>query len=216
MKLYIYIGLFILLIVYINTHNNLLCNKETFVSTVNSEIKTTQTNQIDTNSSSVHGFDSNANNIYEAKYWTIKPNGFSDIYNYEDTGSLKVYNKVNYLNSNDNKPKSDVVVAENSNKSIKYEGNDFKFIGAAINKYYKQYYWLYEGDIKPTMSNMTIEEDMESMKNNQVFTYILVKVHNDQPVVVHWVGPRNKINVGEDVYFALGSFQLGPLTIKPY
>ena len=52
------------------------------------------------------------------------------------------------------------------------------------------------------------------MKNNRIFEYLLVKIHRGEPKVIHWVGPRNKVNLRDVVYFSLGSFQLGPLVIN--
>ena len=101
MKKYIYIVLFAMLLLYINSHSKCLNEKFTDTKkitniTAPSPYNVLKTNQvkpilIEGNSELVPGYDYNSNDIYSEKYWIIKSKGFSDIYNYEDESKLHLF-----------------------------------------------------------------------------------------------------------------------------
>ncbi len=245
MKLYIYIILFILLVVYINCHTKYISEKFTEHFNAINPYTILNTNQvkpvlIDSHSGMVPAFDSNDSaDLFSSKYWVIKKQGFSDIYNYEDAGSAQIFNLVND-SDNEIKPeiksevKSEVKVEVKSEvksevkgevkekvkseikklpNEIKYNNLTYKLLGIAANEYFNQYYYLYEYETKIKIDNIEPREELKYI-NNKVYEYLLVKIHNDKPEVVHYVGPRNKIQVNDIVYFSMGIFQLGPLVIK--
>ncbi len=236
MKLYIYIALFVILIVYVKSHSNYIQEKFTDKKSINNidapnPYKVLKTDEvkpilIEGNSELVPGYDSNSTNIYSEKYWKIKTQGFSDIYNYEDKGGLDVFLKANNMEAKLNvefapvkKEEKQAKIVDKTNKKIvpnlfEYKSNKYNLIGNAVNEYYNQYYYLYEFLTKQNITDLDFEEEMKYMENNRIFEYLLVKVRKNKPEVAHYVGPRNKININDVVYFSLGNFQLGPLVIK--
>ena len=247
MKIYIYIILLILLVVYIKCHSNYVGEKfnepinENFDAPNPYKILNTEKVKpilIDNNSNMINGFDTNdSSNLYKSKYWVIKDKGFSDIYNYEDLGGLQIFNSVNKIDNmyklveseikkNDKpKVKSDIKTEKDKFKldkiknvkipiELKYNNNSYNYIGTASNEYYNQYYYLYEYETKTKISKVELKEELIYLSNNKVFEYLLVKSHKNKQIVSHYIGPRSKININDVVYFALGTFQLGPLVIK--
>jgi len=227
MKLYIYIVLFAILLFYVNTHSR--CLNEKFTLDAPNPYNVLKTDKvkpilIEGNSELVPGYDSNSTNIYSEKYWNIKSQGFSDIYNYEDKGGLDIFLKTNDLESKLNvkinpvKDNKQTTTLDNqNNKSIpnlfEYKSNKYNLLGIASNEYYSQYYYLYEFLTKQ-MNDLDYEENLKYINNNRIYEYLLVKIHKNKLVVSHYVGPRNKININDVVYFSLANFQLGPLVIK--
>jgi len=225
MKKYIYIVLFAMLLLYINSHSKCLNEKFTNTKinniTAQSPYNVLKTNKIkpiliEGNSELVPGYDTNSNDIYSEKYWVIKSKGFSDIYNYEDE------NKIHFLKSNPEEQTTKKVVQETKIKQEKlsgppktyqYDNNEYNLVATASNDYYSQHYYLYE---LLTTQNIKLdyEENLTYIKNNQIYEYLLVKIHKNKLEVSHYIGPRNKININDIVYFSLGNFQLGPLKIK--
>jgi hypothetical protein len=236
MKLYIYIALFVILIIYVNSHSNYLKEKFTDQKSINnfdapSPYEVLKTDKlkpilIDGNSNLVPGYDDNSTNIYGGKYWKLKTQGFSDIFNYEDKGGLDVFLKATNMESKLNvefapvkKEEKQAKIFDQKNKKIipklfEYNSNKYNLIGTAVNKYYKQYYYLYEFLTKQNINDLDLEENIKYLENNRIFEYLLVKVNKNVPKVSHYVGPRNKININDVVYFSFGTFQLGPLSIK--
>jgi hypothetical protein len=247
MKLYIYILLFVLLIIYINRQSNYLENfKEDDFSKYNYDapnpynvLKTDKVNpiQIDSNSNQIPGFNSNDFSIYSDKYWIVKSKGFSDIYNYEDMGGEIIYDITNGLDGDFDWTKSKkgekeltkstdeqakVIDEKIHNKAlneivplnINYKNDDYKLLGTATNEYYNQYYYIFENIVQQKISDPLLEEELKYMKINRIYQYLLVKMHKGKSKIMHWVGPRNKINLDEVIYLSLGIYQLGPLQIK--
>jgi hypothetical protein len=172
--------------------------------------------QVD-NSVQVSGFNPNNNQ------WFVKTNGFSDIYNYEDTGGeithdiLSNYNT--YMSPYNHEQTNNLEPITKSNKNvpeeIDYKGNNYKYLGTATNVYYNQYFYIFENNIEQDTKKMQVEEELKYIKNNKIYQYLLVKMHKDNdPQIIHWVGPRNKININDVVYLSLATFQLGPLVIN--
>lgn len=83
---------------------------------------------------------------------------------------------------------------------VKLTFNDYKYIGTLNNSYYRQQYLLYE---KPYDHDNELEE--------KLFYYNLVKIIDDKYVTLFELPPRNKITIGETVWVAYGSLQIGPL-----
>ena len=50
---------------------------------------------------------------------------------------------------------------------------------------------------------------------SKIMSYVLVTFNNDKINIIHRIAPRNKIEIGDVVYLSMGTFQLGPLNIKP-
>lgn len=269
MKLYIYILLLVLLIIYINRQTDYLENvspndfDESNYDETNTYNILTQPDKIkpvlsDSSSNLVPGFNLNDSSIYSTKYWTVKSKGFSDIYNYEDVGGEIVTDIANNMdsissidmpqpsNKTKNQPQSldeaelksldeaelktldeaelktsDETVLKSSDETksklpneINYQKNIYKLLGTASNPYYNHYFYIFENLVDQKIEGPLIEEELGYIKNNRIYQYILVKMHNAQPNIIHWIGPRNKINIGDQTYFSLGTFQLGPLVIK--
>ena len=233
MKKYIYIVLFAILLLYINYHSKCLNENFTDTKKINnitapSPYNVLKTNKIkpiliEGNSELVPGYDTNSNDIYSEKYWIIKSKGFSDIYNYEDESKLHLFLKSNLEEQTNNKTKQEKLSGPLKTfkqaklsgplKTFKYENNEYNLVATASNDYYYQYYYLYEFLTKQNVK-LDYEENLEYIKNNQVYEYLLVKIRKNKLEVSHYIGPRNKININDIVYFSLGNFQLGPLKIK--
>ena len=251
MKLYIYILLFVLLIIYINRQSNYLENfTEDDFSNHHYDapnpyniLKTDKIKpiQIESNSNQIPGFNPNDFSVYSDKHWTVKSKGFSDIYNYEDMGGEIIYDIANgtdvmFNSIQPSKPerkfanqtnelangKAKVIEEKIHNKAldeivplnINYKNDDYKLLGTATNVYYNQYYYIFENMVQQKISEPLLEEKLKYMKINRIYQYILVKMHKGKPKIMHWVGPRNKINLDEVIYLSLGIYQLGPLQIK--
>ena len=165
----------------------------------------------------------NASNMYDDEYWTIKPTGFSDIYNYEDSGGTMINNMAT-IDRTTNITFKEIPLVEpkldkskdSSNETIPlkllHSNEVYNLVGLAINEYYNQYYLLYESQPAPN-SNITLGENL-SYLNYHINSYLLAKMHDAKPVVLHNIGPRAKINISDVVYLSEGPFQLGPLVIK--
>lgn len=251
MKLYIYILLFVLLIIYINRQSNYLENfddddfSKHHYDAPNpyNVLKTDKIKpiQIDANSNQIPGFNSNDLSVYSDKHWLVKTKGFSDIYNYEDIGGETIYDIANGLDlimdtnfptnrsekefgkqtSNQElaKPiKNEKILNKATDENIPlnftYQNDDYNLLGIATNVYYNQYFYIFENMVKQKISEPMLEEELKYMKINRIFQYLLVQMHKGKPKVIHWVGPRNKINLGDVVYLSLATFQLGPLQIS--
>ena len=238
MKKYIYIVLFAILLLYVNSHSKCLNEKFTNKKINNIEapnphniLKTNKVKPIliEGNSELVPGYDVNSTDIYSEKYWVIKSQGFSDIYNYEDKSNLHLFLKSNPEESKEVKEESKEVkeiqekkISDNALKSFTFQGPpkiftyksiNYNLVATASNDYYSQYYYLYEFLTKQK-NKLDYEENLKYIKNNQIYEYLLVKIHKNNPEVSHYIGPRNKININDIVYFSLGNFQLGPLKIN--
>jgi len=226
MKKYIYIVLFAMLLLYINYHSK--CLNEKFNDTEINDIiapspyDVLKTNKIkpifiEGNSELVPGYDTNLNDIYSEKYWIIKSKGFSDIYNYEDGSQIHLFlktdpkKKTNKIVQNIKKIKKEKL--SGPPKTHQYDNNEYNLVATASNDYYSQHYYLYEFLTKQDVE-LDYEENLKYIKNNQVYEYLLVKIRKNKLEVSHYIGPRNKININDIVYFSLGNFQLGPLKIK--
>jgi len=264
MKKYIYIVLFAILLLYVNSHSKCLNEKFTDNKKINNIdapnphdiLKTNKVKPIliEGNSELVPGYDVNSTDIYSEKYWVIKSQGFSDIYNYEDKSNLHLFLKPNPEESKEVKEVSNPIKEESNpikeesnpikeesnpikekNKEIQekkisdnvlksftfqgppkiftYKSINYNLVATASNDYYSQYYYLYEFLTKQK-NKLDYEENLKYIKNNQIYEYLLVKIHKNNPEVSHYIGPRNKININDIVYFSLGNFQLGPLKIN--
>jgi hypothetical protein len=144
------------------------------------------------------------NNILMAyNYDNIPPDDTKDI------GSL-----YNYANQKYGKDSNQIMQAVSSSKplhyllNITYEDEKYNLLGYAINKYYNQYFLIYESHIN--LSNEYLKDNLNYL-NQQLYKYVLVKTKSN---VIHVFGPRNKINIGDIVNLSYGVYQLGPLEIK--
>jgi hypothetical protein len=220
MKLFIYILIIVFIIVLIKCHSN---NFENFSQNISfSEydasdpydvlnVQETKPILIDSTSNSLPGFDSHPN------LWTIKNQGISDIFNYEDKGGEIIYNIANGFDDIQIK-KPDVIIPKEKSTSplpntLTYNTNNYTLLGTASNPYFNQYYYIYENEIEQK-KDLLLEEELEYIKNYKIYQYVLTKIENNIPIVKLYVGPRNKININDVVNLSLASFQLGPLEIK--
>jgi hypothetical protein len=162
--------------------------------------------------------------------------GFDNNYkNYQDITQtdINLTDNTNIIVSNGDFPKE--VIDDN---------NKFNLLGIAYNVYYNMYYIIYEREFTDStkLENKDFTEDenkkVEINENfnsiygdiyvkpplvpvnetkfliNKIYEYVLVKMENKLPKIMHRVGPRKKINLNDIVYLSYGSFELGPLTIK--
>lgn len=235
MKLYIYILLLVLLIIYINKQSNYLENftdddfkahrydgPAPFRVLKTDKVKPVQ---IGTDTNQVPGFNIDDSTVYSDKFWFVKNQGFSDIYNYEDIGGEVIYRIANGFDvvvdkvpKEQNKDKKPVQIvnketSETISTEISYKNDNYKLLGTATNSYFNQYFYIFENKVKQNIDNILLEEELQFMKHEQIYQYLLVKVHKNKPVIIHWFGPRYKINVGDVTYLSMGTFQLGPLSI---
>ena len=88
----------------------------------------------------------------------------------------------------------------------------YKLLGYAINENYNQYYLMYEYEITDPLYETTVSNDMKFLKV-KLYKYALVKMDKKTPHVLHKIGAREKINLGDFVYLSYGVFQLGPFRI---
>ena len=155
--------------------------------------------------------------MYDDEYWVIKPTGFSDIYNYEDNGGTMINNMAavdRTTNITFKKLSLEETKTDKSKESSKLTINNetYNLMGLAINEYYNQYYLLYESNPAPN-NNIILGENL-SYLNYHINSYVLAKMHDNKPEVLHNIGPRAKININDVVYLSAGTLQLGPLVIK--
>jgi len=236
MKLIIYLILFILLLYYLD-------NKEQFASTnvyqdfnevkqydvlnsdkIKSILEYKDLNNIQPN-------DMDGVDMYKDKFWVIKNKGFSDIYNYESVVSKENGAAPTPEETAPPSTSAPVVPAPKNVlldkiKELEVKNKKYKLIGTASNDYYNQYFLLYEREVPPENVNKQFTPDdkfnnyfrekdnMDELKN-KMYEYILGKVNKEEPEVVYTVGNRSKINIKDVVHFSLGTFQLGPLVVKP-
>jgi len=127
-------------------------------------------------------------------------------------GKMFKMNEDNVLEINDPKKinykkvpiKLPIMVTDKLIKSkvpLKYDG--YTFMGIASNKYYKQYYLIYEKEYK--------DPDLKDFKD-KLYSYLLMKNDSGKLKTIHNTPPRTRIEPGDNVYFSYGNFQLGPLT----
>ena len=92
---------------------------------------------------------------------------------------------------------------EETSKSIKSKVpmkiEEYKFRGLLSNPYYKQFYVMYE------------KEYINYQREDKLYEYLLVKKIEEQFKIVYNIPPRNKVEIGDTIYFSYGNFQLGPL-----
>lgn len=201
MKLIIYIVLFVLLIFYVKKNKN----------SENFKIDSYTTNSILSNSNSnddITGTDFNQESNYSNKFWVVKPSGMSDMFNNEDLSS-KVTNddkenkeeKVNIQETNKN-------IVGNVPRTLNDSNNNYTLLGLAVNEYYNQYYLIYENQLQ-------LKQQEKKLLNNKLYQYMLVKIIDEKPNIIHRFSPRTKINIRDVTYLAQGPLQLGPFFIKP-
>jgi len=136
------------------------------------------------------GYDENENKIFKYK---------NKIYKMNDNNLLESTEpkKINYKLIPSKLP---VIITSDKIKSkIPLKFTDHKFKGMISNKYYKQFFILYEK-----------EYENENM-NDKLYTYILAKHIDNELIIIHKIPPRNRIMIGDTIYFSYGNFQLGPL-----
>lgn len=143
----------------------------------------------------LYGYDRNRLNIFEGKYWEMKDKGFSDIFNYDDN-KFTSYEQTMPSFNREKRAKIKLNRSMKIPNIYKYENKTYEYVGVAYNPYYNQYYIVYENYL------------------NGLYEYLLVKKELGEFVVSHNVGPRTKINYGDNVYLSYGVFQLGPLNFK--
>jgi len=80
--------------------------------------------------------------------------------------------------------------------------NTYNLFGLASNKYYNQFYIVYE--------RKYYDNDLP----NEYYEYILVKLIYNKYKVQHIIQPRKKIYINEYVYFSIGPISLNPLYIS--
>lgn len=128
---------------------------------------------------------------------------------YDDDYSIDMYFELEPVQITQNK-KNKI----NAPDTIVNNNNTFKLLGVAYNEYYNQYFLLYEHVIKTNNYNNYLEENLNNLRT-QVAEYVLAKIRGKSNIeIIHEVGPRNKINYNEVVYFSFGNFQLGPLVVR--
>ncbi len=137
------------------------------------------------------GIDTDNNPIYKCKEKHFK---LKDDFNFESYDPKKI----KYL------PVAVKIPAVITSKSIKSKVpmifKKYRFKGLVANEFYKQYYVLYEKQYK----NFNMD--------NKLYRYILAKKNSEgNYIIVHEIPPRDKIEIGDSIYFSYGNFQLGPL-----
>jgi hypothetical protein len=139
-----------------------------------------------------------------------------DNINPDDTNDVgELYNIINQKYDKDSKQIMDNVSSSKPlhySLNIQHEDIKYDLLGYAINKYYEQYYLIYESHI--TQDNNYYLKDNLDYLNQQLYKYVLVKTKNNESKVIHVFGPRSKINIGDIVNLSYGVYQLGPLEIK--
>lgn len=149
----------------------------------------------------------NDNILMAYNYDNINPDNTNDICNN--------YNNIDPKYGEDN-IELRTAINNNSifNSNIKYENNEYKLLGYAINKYYYQKFLIYESlnNYDSKTNNVYITNNLEYINNPQ-YNYALVKVDNNNPKVLNVFGPRDKIKINDIVNLSYGVFQMGPLEI---
>ena len=204
----IIVVLVLLFILYMIYNNN---NKEDFIPI---QKKTVKWNGNSNKDLKVNEYNcGNTKNLVE-----IDNNNILMAYNYDNIppdDTNDVITKYNYINQKYGKDSHQVMQAVSSSKPLHYlldithEDIKYNLLGYAINKYYNQYYLIYESHITED-NNYYLKDNLDNL-NQQLYKYVLVKTKNN---VVHIFGPRNKINIGDIVNLSYGVYQLGPLEIK--
>jgi len=136
------------------------------------------------------GHDENENKIFKYK---------NKIYKLNDNDILESTEpkKINYKLIPSKLP---VIITSDKIKSkIPLKFKDHKFKGMISNEYYKQFFVLYEKEYE----NLNF--------NDKLYTYILAKNIDNELTIIHKIPPRNRIMLGDTIYFSYGNFQLGPL-----
>ena len=194
------------------------------------------------------GLEENYSGAFSNKPWVVKGSGFSDIFNYEDDNidpSLKITNLTQGVGEIKNPIKKKEIKKDSKVPLFMIHNNKkYNYIGIATNRYYEQYYLVYEYNTNISNNETPFLRDNSQYMKDGLYEYILVKkedkkstlisddnqklrvntneikrtlLHNSkigQFKVIHEVNPRTKINYGDTVYFSYGSFELGPLTIE--
>lgn len=252
MKLIIYIVLFVLLIIYINRQSRFL--EERFSNMLYDNIdairpyevldtRKLQSVMYDARDKLVPAYDIK-DREYQEKYWEIKPDGFSDMFNYEDLGSNLIFKKVNWDKPDallpippvEQEPTLTVPQSEQVAEAfaqaefvsakpeeelkkvdlptgMKYNDLDYYLIGSASNEYYNQYYLLYQNFVQPKNDPVFLANDFTSFEDT-LYRYLLVKLKDGKPIILHSTGPRRKIEINDVFYLSQSSFQLGPLVAR--
>jgi hypothetical protein len=122
------------------------------------------------------------------------------------------YDKKNLYNITYKKTKFEPLNIDSLPQKVKYYDNIYNLLGSAINSYYKQHYYIYEHKFKSDDIIIVPQDNMKHMNN--LYEYILIKPTNNKFKVIHYINPRNKININDIVNISSGVFQLGPLVIK--
>lgn len=196
MKLVFYLILFVLLLLYVNRNTI----KEKF-SDMYAVLDTTKITPVLKNTYKLLTQASNAN---DNNYWEVNP--VKDEVKEQPKDIIPVETKMNIQ------------------PELTVEGAKYKLIGSATNEYFNQYYILYETKVDDPIvaqseaakfNNYFGEKDNIKELDFQIYGYLLVKMTNNKPEVIHKVGPRIKIDLGDVVYLSYGTFELGPLNVKP-
>ena len=244
MKLIIYLILFILLLYYLDNKEQFASTKMYKDFNDMNEVNQYEVLKSDKIKSileykdlnNIQPNDMDGIDMYKDKLWVIKNKGFSDIYNYESVVTKEVGAKVAPVEAAPAATAAAATVAPTDApkmvlldkiKSLEVKDKKYKLIGTASNDYYNQYFLLYEREVPvenvnkeftpdDKFSNYFREKDNMDELKNQAFEYILGKVNKEVPEVIYTIGRRSKINIKDVVYFSLGTFQLGPLVVKPF
>ena len=203
----ILIFLFILYYLYNNNKDNF-----TNISNQNKKWNTNSYHKLITNNYHC----GNTNNLLEINNDNILMAYDYDNINPDNTNDIgEKYNIIDQKYSKDSK---EIINNISSSKPLHYSLNiiheDIKYnlLGYAINKYYNQYYLIYESHI--IQNNDYYLKDNLDYLNQQLYKYVLVKTKNNESKIIHIFGPRSKINIGDIVNLSYGVYQLGPLEIK--
>lgn len=169
------------------------------------------------------------NDVYD-KYWNINNTSYSllpnrPVYNSSTKGkvtldagklildSTEPNNIENTLDTDKlNLKSTDQINVQNLKTTDNYKNtppatfilndNTYNLFGLASNKYYNQFYIVYE------------RKYYDNDQPNEYYEYILVKLIYNKYKVQHVIQPRKKIYINEYVDFSLGSISLNPLYIS--
>lgn len=136
------------------------------------------------------GVDDSNQSIYKYKNNTFKitPDNYFEAYEPKEVKYLDVAVRI-----------PSVITTKSIKAKVPPRLEGFKFKGVVNNKYYKQYFALYEKEYE----NYDMEE--------KLFEYLLVKKIDEDYKIIHRIPPRPKVEPGDSMYFSYGNFQLGPL-----
>ena len=124
-----------------------------------------------------------------------------------ELNNLTLDDNINKLNNNFMVPN---LICENEKvKELIYENFKYKLIGKAVNKYYKQEFYLYESR-KDQYGNLLIRDNLDYL-NSQIYSYLFINFNNNEPIIEKEFGPRSKINSGDIIY--IGINYIGPYII---